>query len=157
MKLVKDLAYPVLMLVVGILLCVMQSGAISVAVTILGIALIVVGILDIINNKNNLAIGIIEIVVGVVMIVLSWVIATIIVWIVAALLVIYGVYGIYQAIVSKAKGGKLVLALIVPIIYIIAGILLFLNGFPWAWIVAGVILIVYGILGVINAIVANKN
>jgi uncharacterized membrane protein HdeD (DUF308 family) len=134
----------------------MQGGAVEVAVTILGIALIVVGVLDILGNKKDLVPGIIEIVVGIVMIVLAWVITTIIIWIVAALLVVYGVYGIYQAIVSKVKGTKLILALVVPAIYILAGVLLFLNKFGWAFIVAGIILIVYGVLGVVNALVGKK-
>lgn len=157
MKNIKDFAFAILMIVVGILLIVMKSGAVSLAVTILGAALIVAGVLDILVNKKDLIVGIVEIVIGVLLIVFAWALAGIVLFIVAAVLVIYGIYSGYLVLKRGIKDvGKLLLALIVPILYVVAGIFLFLNGFGWAFIIAGVILVVYGILAVIDAVVKNK-
>lgn len=157
MKISKDLAFAVLMVVVGILLIALKSAAISWTVTILGVALIVVGVLDILVNKKGWIAGGIEILIGVLLIVFAWVITDIVLFIVAGVLVIYGIYGIILAVQKGTKPlGKFLLAIIVPVIYVIAGIFLFLNGFAWAFIVAGVILVVYGVLQIIQAVTAGN-
>lgn len=157
MKLGKDIIFALLMIVVGILLVAMKSGAISFAVTILGVALIVVGILDIVVNKKDLIVGGIEILIGALLIVFAWVLTDIVLFIMAGVLVIYGVYGIYLAIKNGTKPvGKFVLALVVPVIYLVAGIFLFLNGFSWAFIVAGIVLIVYGVMQVVQSLTQRK-
>lgn len=158
MKLGKDLIFSILMIVVGILLVTMRSGAISLAVTILGVALVVLGILDILVNKKDLVVGCIEILIGILLIVFAWVLTGIVLFIVAAVLVLYGVYGIYLAIKGGITPlGKFILALIVPVIYLVAGIFLFMNGFSWAFVVSGIILIIYGIMQAVQALTQNKS
>lgn len=157
MKISKELAFAALMVVVGILLIVLKSAAINWTVTILGIALIIVGILDIFVNKKGWIAGAVEILIGVLLIVFAWVITSIVLFIVAAVLVIYGVYGIILAVQRGTTPlAKFLLALIVPAVYIIAGIFLFLNGFAWAFIVAGIVLVVYGVLQAVQAITAGN-
>lgn len=158
MKLGKDVVFALLMIVVGILLVAMKSGAISFAVTILGIALIVVGILDIAVNKKELIIGGIEILIGALLIVFAWVLTDIVLFIMAGVLVIYGVYGVYLAVKGGTKPiGRFVLSLIVPVIYLVAGIFLFFHGFNWAFIVTGVILILYGVMQIVRSLTQKKN
>lgn len=153
MKLGKNLIFAALLIVVGILFIVMKSGAVSFAVTILGVALIVHGLLSILANRGKWIEGAVEIVAGVLLIVFAWTITTVVLYIVAAVLVLYGAYGIFLALTGKKKSlVKLLTALIVPAVCVIAGVFLFLNGFDWAFIIAGVLLAVYGVLEGVKAL-----
>lgn len=157
MKISKEFVFAALMVVVGILLIALKGAAISWAVTILGVALIVAGVLDVLVNKKGWIAGGIEILIGVLLIVFAWVITDIVLFIVAGVLVVYGIYGIILAVQKGTKPlSKFLLALIVPAVYVIAGIFLFLNGFSWAFVVSGVILVVYGVLQMIQAITTGN-
>jgi uncharacterized membrane protein HdeD (DUF308 family) len=143
----NQIIYALALIVLGILFLVLKDEVIGIAMTILGVALIVVGVLDIIGKFTVQ--GIIEIAAGVVIIVCGWLITQIVLYILAALFVIYGVYHIYQLIKQKARGFSIwqTIALYLPaVIEIVIGVLLFLNGFGWVFIVVGVVFLVEGIV-----------
>jgi uncharacterized membrane protein HdeD (DUF308 family) len=126
--------------------------------TILGVALIVLGVLDIVLARLTIK-GVIELVAGIVIIVCGWLIATIVLYIVAALFVIYGAYHIYELVAQRARGFNIwqTIAIYLPaVLEIVVGILLFLNQFDWIFIVAGVVFLIEGIVELVSLLVKKK-
>ena len=113
--------------------------------TILGVGLLVWAIIDFLNEKRTPAI--IKAIVGVVIIVLGWLITDIVLYVFAGLLLVYAVCELYELIKAKKKGFEL---FVQPLLYLVAAILLLLKGFGWAFVIAGVVLIVQGGLSVFN-------
>ncbi|MBQ9782518.1 MAG: DUF308 domain-containing protein, partial [Clostridia bacterium] len=127
-----------------------KGGVIGIAMTVLGVGLIVWAVLDLID-KNNTS-GIIKLIAGIVVIVFGWTLASIVLYVMAALLLVYAVYQLYQLITGKVKD---FVKFIEPgVMALIAILLLFNQGgtIAWVFIVAGIFLIVEGALALINCI-----
>jgi dolichyl-phosphate-mannose--protein O-mannosyl transferase len=79
-------------------------------------------------------------------------------YILAALLIIYGILLLYSGIKGKVKGANFLTTLLLyakPIVFIVIGILLLLNSFDWIFIVAGIFAIIEGALMMLDAFKKN--
>ena len=150
MKITSKLITAILTIVIGVLFVALKGGVIGIAMTVLGVGLIVWAVLDLID-KNNTS-GIIKLIAGIVVIVFGWTLASIVLYVMAALLLVYAVYQLYQLITGKVKD---FVKFIEPgVMALIAILLLFNQGgtIAWVFIVAGIFLIVEGALALINCI-----
>lgn len=150
MKITSSLITAILTIVIGVLFVALKGGVIGIAMTVLGVGLIVWAVLDIID-KNNTP-GIIKLVVGIVVIVFGWTLASIVLYVMAALLLVYAIYQLYELVTNKVKD---VVKFIEPgVMALIAILLLFNQGgtIAWVFIVTGIFLIVEGALALINFI-----
>lgn len=129
--------------IIGLLLIILQSGSLGILMTIVGVLLIVLGIMDVSKNKDSTK-GIIEIVVGVAIIVCGWVIADIVLLIFGILLIVKGIL----EIVKNYKSGFM--AILPSIITVVIGVLLVIAK----WTLMNVICIIAGVIFLINAVLA---
>ena len=147
MKLSSNLITAILTIALGVLLAVFKEGIIGIAMTVLGVGLIIWAIIDFLDKKMEPAI--IKAVAGVAVILLGWLVASIVLFVFAGLLLIYAIYQIYLLIKAKKKKWDL---FVQPVLYAIAAVLFLFNGYGWAFIAAGVVLIVQGALALVACI-----
>ncbi|MBQ7977358.1 MAG: DUF308 domain-containing protein [Clostridia bacterium] len=133
----------ILFAVIGLLLIILQGGSLGILMTIIGVLFIVMGIFDMIQNKDMTK-GIIELVVGIAIIVCGWLIADIVLLIFGVLLIVYGI----MEICKNFKNGFM--AILSPIILIVIGILLVVAK----WALLDVFCIIAGVIFLINAVLA---
>ena len=129
--------------VVGILLLVLRAGSLEILMTVAGVLLIILGIVDVFKDKDYLE-GIIQIGIGVAIIVLGWLLVEILLLILGIVLVIKGVLDI----VKNYKNGFL--AILPALITIVVGIILIVT--KWAWTIIDILCIIAGIIFLINAV-----
>lgn len=143
--------YALLLIVLGILFLVGGAGTathlMEILVTVMGVALIVWGVLSIAHK--DVTAGIIQILVGVLLIVFSWTVIWIAYIALGIGLAIIGVSGIVQ------KQGRLV----TNIVDLIIGIILILLAFgeKGAWSVANVFFYIVGALMIVDGIMVLFN
>ena len=139
-----------LTILLGILFLILQGQVITVAMTVLGVVLIVMAVLDLLDHQPFPAI--VKAVFGVVVLVFGWAITTAALYILAAVLLIWGIYELYAKLRVHLKGntvGLTVMLYIAPILNILLGLLLLFNQggtVAWVFIVVGVLLIVDGVM-----------
>ncbi len=151
MKKFSKFLAPILAILLGVLLVAKQGELVSIALTVLGVVFIVFGIIDIVK-KNDVRTGVVRIVVGAVIIAFGWLLLPIALYIIAVCMTIAGIAGIYALLKGKKKFSMDYLQ---PILMTVAGICLFFNqgaAISWVFIVVGIMLIIHGALGLMNAI-----
>ena len=109
--------------------------------TVVGVLLIVLGIVDIVKTKD-LTKGLIEAAIGVAIIVCGWLIADIVLLIFGILLIVKGAMDLFNNFKNGIK------AMLVPIATIVIGILLVIAK----WALLDVICIIAGVLFLVNAV-----
>jgi len=137
----------------GILLIVMKQDLISIFMTIFGISLIILGILDFFAKDMTGAV--IKCVLGVLIIVFGWTIASAVVYIVAAGLLILGILGLYDLVRVKnlcVHGFDALRAYALPIGCIVIGLILFFNQWDWIFVLAGMCTVIEGALLFMDAL-----
>ena len=140
-KVTNNMVYALLYVIVGILFIVFKSGMLNWLMTIIGVVFIALGVYDIIKKK--ITNGIIEAVIGVVVIVGGWVFVEIALIVFGALLIVKGA----TDLISLFKGSKNVVSIIVAILTIALGVLLIVSkwvALDWMFIVIGIVFIVEG-------------
>ena len=144
-----------ILIIVGALFMIFKGEIISIIMTILGIRMIVRGIFDLMRGYTMG--GVINIVFGALILGAGWLFITLALYILAACLLIAGIGELSGLLKERVK--KLNLAVILriaqPVIYILVAICLFFNqggAISWVFTVAGLFLIVDGILGLIAAL-----
>jgi hypothetical protein len=147
----------VAMIVIGGLMLLMGGAAemfLKIAVFAIGIALVVLGVIDLLQKKW--AEGAIKAIIGLVVFLLAYLKPEIFMYVLSAVLILYGAYLVYGVIKAQPKGAlNWVLALLMPVLIVVAGILLFFASEVVMTILASV-LIVAGWLVIINDYVINK-
>ena len=131
----------------GVLMIVMKQDLISVFMTILGVSLMVLGVLDFLAKDMTGAV--VKCVVGILIIVFGWTIASAVVYIVAAGLLILGILGLYDLWKVKnlcLRGFENLRAYALPCGCIIIGLILFFNRWDWIFVVAGICTVIEGAL-----------
>lgn len=141
----NNLIMSVVMIALGILFTIMKGGVIGVAIWVLGIALIVAAVLDLLTK--DLTSCVVKAVIGVLVLVFGGLFADVAIYILAAVLLIYGILEVVNAFKSKQKG---LLKFVEPVLTVVVAILLFVNRFDWLFIVIGIVFIVEGVIGLIN-------
>ena len=140
----------------GLIFLIWKDGVIGVAMTVLGALLVIQAVLHLIHKNYTSAI--IKAVIGILVIVFGWALASAALFVMSAVWLIYGVMQLIDALKImknvKKTAAKVVL-LIQPVIDIlIAGSLLFNQSgtVAWAFILAGVFLIIQGVLALADAL-----
>ncbi len=131
----------VLYAVIGLLLIILKGGSLGILMTVVGVLLIVLGVVDIVKNKDTLK-GIIEAVIGIAIIVCGWVVADIVLLVLGIVLIVKGVMELFK----NFKNGFG--AMLSPIITIVIGVLLVIAK----WALMDVLCIVAGVIFLINAV-----
>lgn len=132
-----------LYIIVGLLLVIFRSETLNWAMTITGAIFAIFGVLEL--TKKNFAGGGVSLVIGIVILVLGWTLASIVLLVLGILIAIKGVVDLLPLLKKKKPDIK---ALIVPVVTIVVGILLaFGNGLDILIIITGILLIVDGAIG----------
>jgi len=140
----------VLAIIVGIMFIVMKGEVMSLAITALGIAAIVMGILDITKSENKD--GIFKIVIGAMVIAFGWLFTSVMLYIIAALMIIYCIGNLLTSLKTDGYPMSTVQAIRTyakPIVGLVAGVCLLLNQggtVSWAFVIAGIIFVAEGIM-----------
>ncbi len=146
-----------IMIAIGLLLIILRRGVVEILLTALGVFLIVMGILDAVQRKDVTR-CVIKCVIGAVTILLGWLVVEVMLYILGALLVIVGVLWIVKLVQRHTKGENVIATImeyLVPSLYILVGVCLFFNQSAFMdvmFIIAGVIVLVDGIVQLINSI-----
>lgn len=142
----NNFSSPVLYIILGILLAIFRGGALNWAMTIAGIAFVVMGILDIVRGR--LANGIGNIVIGAVIILLGNLVLGIVLLVLGIMIAVKGVSELIKVMKKSKKG---ILEIVFPVITIIVGIgLAFGNMLGDLILIIGILLIVDGVLGLLG-------
>lgn len=129
--------------VIGLLLVILQGGSLGILMTVVGALLVVLGIVDIVKEKDTVK-GIIEAVLGVAIIVCGWLIADIVLLVLGIVLIIKGI----MEIIKNYKKGFV--ANLSAIVTIVAGILLVVAK----WALMDIMCIIAGAIFLVNAVLA---
>ena len=129
--------------IIGLLLVILKGGSLGILMTIVGALLIVLGVVDIIKNKD-LTKGLVEAVIGVAIIVCGWLIADIVLLIFGILLIVKGAMDLFK----NLNNGFM--AMLSPIVTIVIGVLLVIAK----WALLDVICIIAGVIFLVNAVLA---
>ncbi len=129
--------------VIGLLLLILRSGAIEIMMTVVGVLLIVLGIVDVVKG-NDLVKGVVEAVLGLGIIILGWLVAEIVLLVLGVVLIVKGALEIFHNYKAGIRG------LISPIVTIVIGILLVISK----WALLDILCIVAGVIFLIDAVLA---
>ena len=136
-----------LYIIIGVVLAVFKSQTLGWAMTIAGVIFVISGILDVL--KKNWAGGAVSLIIGVAILVLGWTATQIVLLVLGVLIAVKGLVAFFGAF----KGRKNVFKFIFPILTVVIGLMLaFGNGLDIVILVAGVLLIVDGVLGLIGSL-----
>src|SRR5574344_2087032 len=141
-KISNSIWYAIAMIVIGA--CLLFGGVngatqiVSIAITVIGVILIVLGILNIVHK--NTVYGIIELIVGILVIVFGWTMAWIALIVLAVIMVVYGIQGLIKKNGLWASLGELLVGILILLVA-------FGNHFAWSFvnvlfIIAGALMIV---------------
>lgn len=149
----ERLAYAVLTIVIGMLFVIFKNKIISIVTTLLGIALIVSAVNDII--KKRVVPFIIKGVSGIFVIVFGWLLMSAALYVFAVLLLIYGIILMYLT-VKNNRGVELsdkILNYVNPVLCSLAGFFLLFNqngAISWIFVFCGVLLVIEGIIALVQ-------
>ena len=145
----KKIVTDVLYMLIGAVLCVMKEGILGIGLTVIGVCAIVMGIVDF--CKKDIVGGVIKTVIGVFVIYAGWLLVNVILYVIAAILIIQGIIRILSVLANLKRLNKVVAVFffIESVATLAIGIcLVFYKGqtLSWIFIVAGILLIIEGIL-----------
>lgn len=155
MKIDQRLIPGVASVALGILFITLKGGVIGIVLTVIGLLAVAMGVSDIINKKN--AAASVKIVIGVLVLVLGWVFVDIALYVVAGVLIAFGVSQIVSAIKLSelCNATQRSLMLVKPIITLAAGLCLFFNKsgmIDWIFIIVGALVLAQGVISVLEVI-----
>ncbi len=138
----------ILYIILGVLLMVFPGEALSWAMTIAGIFFIISGVLELI--KKNWFGGAISLIIGIVILVLGWTLVWLVLLVLGVLVAIKGIIALIDALKRSKKN---FLSILFAILTIVVGIVIaFGNALPIVVIVAGILLVINGVLGLVSAL-----
>lgn len=147
MKKTGKLVSAVAIMVFGVLFMILKSHLIGVFMTILGIALFVFGIMDILNQK--IAWAVCKIVFGALAIVCGWLLLEAVLYLLSAGLFVVGILVLYDLIRYKLNGISLkdihcVIKLAEPTLCILIGLIFLFEPLDWVFITSGIFITIEG-------------
>lgn len=150
----NEIATAVALIVIGVLFMIYKNGIVSIAMSLIGVTLIVLGVVDILR-KSTMA-GVVKIVLGALVLMAGWLFVTLALYILGACLLIGGIGELSQLLRVKVKRVTLPHAMrfVKPVIYIIVAICLFFNqggALSWVFTVSGIFFIINGAASLIGA------
>ena len=150
MKISNKMITAIAAIVVGIMFIAMKGEVISLALTVLGVAMIVMGILDI--TKSDTKSGAVKIIAGVVAIIFGWAFVSVALYIIAALMILYCLGNLVTSLKTDGypmSAVQTIRTYAKPVVGLIAGICLFFNQggtVAWVFVLTGLIFIIEGVL-----------
>jgi uncharacterized membrane protein HdeD (DUF308 family) len=151
----NELLTAIALILIGGLFIIYKGEVISIAMSLIGITLVVLGIIDILRAR--VFSGVVKLVFAALVVLAGWLFVTLALYVLGAFLLIAGITQLIA--ISKLKIKKLTLPAIMhiaqPVIYILVAICLFFNqggAISWVFILSGVFLILDGIAGIIGAL-----
>ena len=142
----------IVMIALGVIFLVLKGGSLSIAMTVFGVALLIVAVIDLVQKQWVPCI--IKAILGVAVLVFGWALVDIARYVLAAVLLIYGVLQIIEAFrgfKKKASFLSKLFSLLEALVVVAIAVLLFLNS-SWLWVIGGIFFIVQGALGLIKAL-----
>ncbi|MBO4667707.1 MAG: DUF308 domain-containing protein [Bacilli bacterium] len=137
----------------GVLLCIFKQTMLQIIITIMGVLVVILGILDIARRKDY-GMGIIKIIIGATAIIFAWLLTYLAFIVLGVILIVYGVFQLVNLLKDRLPRLPLLIGLINAIVIVIAGICCFFaETVAIMFLVVGIILIVYGVLSLIETIV----
>ncbi len=134
---------------IGILFMILRGGVISIAMTVLGVLLIVSAVSDFI--KKEMPSAIVKAVVGIVVLVAGWAFVSLALYIMAAILLALSAVDLYR--ILSRKGKKKWSRILEPAITLIIAVALLFNqggAVDWMFVLAGVLFAFEGALMLYN-------
>ncbi len=153
---VRNLIDAFIAVVMGILCIVMRGDLLHVLIAVIGGLLVAAGVVDLIL-RHEFVIGAVKVVIGVFAVMMAWdpVTVNILLYLLACVMLFYGLLGILQVLVNFQNGIKpKFFAVLRPFIHFAIGVALFAHqpGFvKWFFLITGALLIVIGVLSVAAA------
>ncbi len=156
MKKPEKIVSALLTIALGVLLIILKGKVISILMTVLGLGLLALGIVELCNHLIPPAV--VKLVSGALVILCGWVIVEAVLYLLAAALLILGILVIYEKIKSKNSAPTLWQTLCeyaVPVVFILIGICLLFNQgntVNWVFVLSGAFTVVEGGLLLVNAL-----
>lgn len=126
-------------------------------VTGAAVCLLITAVFDLVYRY--VVLFVVKVVIGVAMILLSWLVVQVVLYVIAVLLILYGLLGILQVLASPFSGiGRKLLRIVSPVLNLVIGFCLFFNqgaAIHWVFIAGGILLILNGILSMVSALTAE--
>lgn len=150
----NQLVSAIVAIALGVLFIVCKNDIIGITMTVLGAALIVSAVFDFVHKQ--IVPGVVKSVVGVVVIVFGWTLMSAALYVMAALLLIYGLLLLYVVIQNRGRiSNKLdkILSFVEPSVYIFVGICLLFNQggtIEWIFVLSGVFLMIEGVIALVQ-------
>lgn len=144
----SELFSSLLYIIIGAILIIFRAQTLGWAMTIAGVFFVVSGALDLL--KKNWTGGAVSIIIGIAILVLGWLAATIVLLVLGILIAIKGAVALIDVIKS---GKRSILDFLFPVLTVIVGAMLaFGNGLDIMIIIVGALLAVDGVLGLIASL-----
>lgn len=152
----------VVKLALGILFVVLKAEVVGICITLLGVALLVMGIMDLVHN--DIPGGIVKIVLAAAVTLIGWLLLEVALIVLGVVILVNSVLDIIKIIVTAVQNKgmnilSVVLGLIEPALALIAAIFLITSrgtAIEWTVIVAGVVLIINGIISLARTLVPEN-
>lgn len=162
MKTTSHLISAAMTLALGILFVILKAEVVGICITLLGVALIVLAVLDLI--KGFIAPGIVKILLAVCVLLIGWLLLDVALLVLGIVLLAYSIVEILKLISAVIKLKKfnilaIVLGLIEPALGIVASVFLITSrgaAIEWTVIVAGIVLIINGVCAAVRAFIPEK-
>ena len=149
-KSTSELSSSLLYVVIGVLLMVFRSQTLGWALTVIGALFVISGIIDLI--RFNWAGGAVSLIIGISILVLGWTATKIVLLVLGILIALKGLTTLISALFTKRR--KNIFVILFAIVSIVIGVMLaFGNGLDVLIIVAGALLTIDGIFGLIGSLV----
>jgi hypothetical protein len=150
-------------LALGILFVILKAEVVGICITLLGVALLVMGIIDLVHNDT--AGGIVKIVLAAAVTLIGWLLLEVALIVLGIVLLVNSILDIVKIIMTavKNKGANIlavVLGLIEPALALVASVFLITSrgtAIEWTVIIAGIVLIVNGLIALLRALVPENS
>ena len=143
------------LILIGVLFIIYKGEIVSIAMSVIGVTLMVLGAIDLLHKFT--VSGISKIVFGVLVLAAGWLFLTLALYVLGAFLLIAGISELLRVLKVKIKKVTLgyVMNLIQPAVYILVAICLFFNqggAISWVFTVSGIFLIIDGVVALVGAL-----
>ena len=144
----NELISSLLYIIIGVLLVIFRDQALGWAMTIAGVIFVVSGIIDL--CRRNFTGGAVSLIIGIAILVLGWLAAKIVLIVLGVLIAVKGIFALIDVFNKSRKNA---LEIVFPVLTIVLGALIaFGNGVGIIIAVAGVLLAIDGVIGLIGSL-----
>lgn len=159
MKVSSKISSAVISVAIGVLFIVLKGSVISITMTLIGVAAIIMAVVDFANNETKS--GVIKCIIGVAVLILGWLLVDIALYAISGVLIILGVSQIVSAIRLSGfcNSVQKVFMIIKPVATLGAGFCLLFNKggtTDTIFVIVGVLVLVEGMLSLVDPVEKKK-